>query len=186
MRSVNNIEEEVLVKDSFQYFSLLETLTLIYKNENLYVLIMSEPLDISTNFIKSYTDCMEYKNHPLFREYSRALRIVLYYDEIEIVNPIGTKTIIHKLSIFYYTIQNFPAYFNCKLENIQILAICYALDVKKYGYSEILKPFIIELNQLEDGIVIDIRSTAREMRGTLIVFTGDTLACHDIFELLSD
>ena len=38
-----------------------------------------------------------YKNHPLFSRVRNALQIVLYYDDIEVCNPLGSSKKIHKL-----------------------------------------------------------------------------------------
>ena len=40
-------------------------------------------------------------NHPLFRAHSQALQIMLYYADIEVCNPLGSKTKKHKLGLLY-------------------------------------------------------------------------------------
>ena len=52
----------------------------------------------------------------------------LYYDKLEIVNPLGSTTGIHKLDAFYYIIQNIPAY-NFDLRSIH--AITLTIEVYK-------------------------------------------------------
>lgn len=49
------------------------------------------------DFIEDYCDGESYKRHPLFSECTRALEIIFYYEDVEIVNPIGSRTKIHKL-----------------------------------------------------------------------------------------
>ena len=44
-----------------------------------------------------YCDGSIYKNHPLFSTDPKALQIMLYYDDVEVVNPIGSRTKTHKL-----------------------------------------------------------------------------------------
>ena len=46
------------------------------------------------------TDCRDgsiFQNHPIFSENSDAFQIVCYYDDVEIVNPLGSKIKTHKL-----------------------------------------------------------------------------------------
>ena len=44
-------------------------------------------------------DCCDgdvYTNHPLFSSDPKAIQIFLYYDDVEVVNPLGSKTSKHK------------------------------------------------------------------------------------------
>ena len=44
-----------------------------------------------------YCDGSIFKNHPLFSADPKALQIMLYYHDVEVVNPIGSRTKTHKL-----------------------------------------------------------------------------------------
>ena len=68
--------------------------------------------------------------------------VVLYLDEIEIVNPIGTHVKNHKLCMFYFTLANIPPSFRSRYEAIQLLAIAKTVDVKKFGLKKLLSDFI--------------------------------------------
>lgn len=46
------------------------------------------------------------KSHPLFSTRSHALQIILYCDDIEMCNPLGSHAGKHKLLMFYYTLGN--------------------------------------------------------------------------------
>ena len=46
------------------------------------------------------------KNTEIFNAHPHALQILLYTDDIEIVNPIGSHTSKHKLTMFYFTLAN--------------------------------------------------------------------------------
>lgn len=54
------------------------------------------------------------------------------------------------------------------------------LNVKKYGISEILEPFVAELQSLErnKGVKVVINYKEYVLRASLIAFIGDTLAAH--------
>lgn len=188
IQNAENIAKSV--PETFQYIPITKTLTCLIKNEDVRNLIESEKIspDEESSQIKNYTDGVQYKKSNYFQRYSNALRIILYYDDIEVVNPIGSKTSIHKLGIFYFTLQNFPLHISTSSENIFILLICYANDIKKYGFKEILGPFIADMHLLEhdDGIEVSLlNGEMYVLRAVLIGFTGDTLAAHDIFEHLS-
>ena len=44
-----------------------------------------------------YCDSPSFQEHPLFRDDPKALQIQLYYDDVEVVNPLGGNTKVHKL-----------------------------------------------------------------------------------------
>lgn len=55
--------------------------------------------------IADYCDGQVFQLHPLFSRDPCALQIILYYDEVEVVNPLGSKTSKHKVgnkTIFYF------------------------------------------------------------------------------------
>ena len=47
--------------------------------------------------LRDYCDGNSYSKHPLLAKDHSFLQIILYYDDLEVCNPIGSKRIIHKL-----------------------------------------------------------------------------------------
>ena len=47
--------------------------------------------------MRDYCDGSLFAKHPLFSTDPCALQIILYYDDIDVCNPIGSKSTIHKL-----------------------------------------------------------------------------------------
>ena len=54
-----------------------------------------------TQYLYDYCDGEVYKNHAVFRADDSALQIVMYTDEIETANPLGSYRGHHKLSNHY-------------------------------------------------------------------------------------
>jgi O-succinylbenzoate synthase len=50
--------------------------------------------------IEDFCDSEMYKKHPLFAQDPKALQIFLYYDEVELVNPLGSKVTKHKIGMY--------------------------------------------------------------------------------------
>ena len=75
------------------------------------------------------------------------------------------------------------------MSRIHLLAVCYAMpmDLKKYGFAPILRPFVAEIKKLESdsGTVIQIDAEDVHLRGALTSVSGDTLAAHEMFGFLS-
>ena len=53
-------------------------------------------------FLEDYCDAETFKKHPLFSLRKGALQLFFYYDDLEICNPLGSKTTIHKIGMAFY------------------------------------------------------------------------------------
>jgi len=177
----NNESTRKDVKESFQYLSLKSTLISLLRNKS-FVKLLSEEKQSPPGIYKSYIDGQNHKKSNFFKKCLNHLRINLYYDDVEVTNPIGSQSSVYKIACFYYTIQNASSMFNSKLENIFVLAICYSTDLKKYGFEKILGRFIAEMKELEseNGVTCYVGNQKKNLRATLVSFIGDTLAAHDI------
>ncbi|XP_044579588.1 uncharacterized protein LOC123261800 [Cotesia glomerata] len=173
------------VMDTFQYVPIIETLKLVISNPNVLEAILHEQKS-PEGILSSFLDGQHAETHEFLQQHPHALRLQLYYDELEIVNPLGSKTGIHKLGAFYYSIQNIPSQINYDLNSIHVLALCADVDVKKYGFKAILQPFLNDLEKLESdaGILVNTENGPFILRATLAAFIGDGLAVHDVFNLL--
>ena len=61
------------------------------------VLQVENPHLRQDGLISDYCDGYAFSQHPLFSRDPQALQIILYYDEVEVVNPLGSKTYTHKV-----------------------------------------------------------------------------------------
>lgn len=109
------------------------------------------------------------------------LKLILYYDEVEMVNPLGSKVGLHKLGMFYITFANIHSIYRSKLEAIFLLAICYSSDIGIYGTDKILEPFFEELLQFQSGKTISLGiDDVKTVFINLSSIIGDTLAVHQL------
>ena len=105
----------------------------------------------------------------------------LYNDDMETANPLGSHAVIHKLEFLYYIVKNLPPKYNSMLKNCQLLQVYHSVDVKKYGFSNILQPFVDEIRQLEvDGLDIIVDDKTVHVRVTLGQVSGDNLGMHGL------
>lgn len=175
------------ISEHFQYVSILKTLTEVMKTNNIRNVLMREKYS-EDGKIRSFLDGTKYKSFNFFKDNPNALRITLYFDEFEVVNPLGSKVGIHKVGGFYWSIQNFPLWINSKLKNIFLMGLVFADDVKKYGMDPIIKPFIDDMKILESekGFeTFDANGESLVIRATLAVVTGDTAGMHDLFGFMA-
>ena len=131
--------------------------------------------------IRDYCDATMFSKHPLLALDSNFLQIFLYYDDLEVCNPLGSKRIIHKLgklfihpcniiyslspplcniAVFYFVLGNLPPLFRSKVSRIQLAAIVKSELLKKYGANKILKPIIEDIKKLVSNHIYCILLTS--------------------------
>lgn len=62
--------------------------------------------------------------------------IQVFQDEFEVCNPLGSKVSLQKLCGFYFTINNLPIHMNASLNNIHLLALAHAQDIKSFTIKQ--------------------------------------------------
>lgn len=120
----------------------------------------------------SILDGQYYRAHPFFSTVRNPLAIILYYDELEIVNPLGSRT--HKLGMFYWTLANIYPEFRSTLRSINLYAIVRYSYIKKFGIDKILNNFVASLQLLQnDGVTVTVNGENKTYRGSLLAVTAD-------------
>jgi len=54
----------------------------------------------NNDIVEDFCDSVQAKTHQLFGKYKTALQLLLFYDELEVCNPIGSSRKKHKLGKF--------------------------------------------------------------------------------------
>ena len=129
-----------------------------------------------------YDICESYyvRHHPLNCSHT-SLKLCLYTDDFELVNPIGSHRKKHKLTAFYWTLLNIPAEHRSQLSSIQLLALAKTKDVRKYGLAPLLSDFMATLVELEHGIQFCLEGFGVKMyHGFLVCVLADTPAAQFI------
>ncbi|XP_036148433.1 uncharacterized protein LOC118647499 [Monomorium pharaonis] len=178
--------EQKQVYETMQYVSIIETLQLIMSHNDVREYINSETI-YDHDWLINFRDGQSFQTHEYFRKYPNALRIQLYYDDIVINNPLGSRVQPHKIGAFYFVVQNLPQYFNSSLGAIHVLALCHTADIDKYGMAAVLRPFLQDMKVLEsdNGVVTMFNGVEWTLRATLAAVCADGLAAHQLFGLLN-
>lgn len=141
----------------------------------------SSPDGVLTDFY----DGIRFEKHPFVRkQLSNALYLLLYNDEVELANPLGMKK--HnkgKLCFFYIVFLNIPVHLRSKLSHIHLLAVGQSSHLKSNAAKEkLLSDFLSTLSELssERGLLIRTKHGEETFYASLLVYTGDALACHNI------
>ena len=171
------VYNQIPVTDKFVYVPILGTLKSMFRNSELCKSFLQDKQQQESIF-GSY-----FKTNAVFCQEKHALQIQLYYDDFETANPLGSKKGIHKLGCIYFILRNLPPKCNSVFMNIHVVALFHSQDLKKYGFSEILKPLIDDVKKLEiEGIEVPFSDSP--LLGSIIQVTGDNLGLHGLFGYL--
>ena len=57
------------------------------------------------NIFSNYRDGRQYNQHPFFSPNPMSLQLILYYDELELYNPLGSRQKKHKIGTYTMCIK---------------------------------------------------------------------------------
>ncbi|XP_028418113.1 uncharacterized protein LOC114543237 [Dendronephthya gigantea] len=89
------IMQQTQVNDEAYYIPLLDSLQQLLNDEFILEEIKNPHVSID-GLMRDYCDGYQFKMHPLFSVKPTALQIMLYYDDLETCNPLGSRATIHK------------------------------------------------------------------------------------------
>lgn len=159
-----------VLKNFFQMKNVLSD-TLEYMNK------CKHSKKILLNFVQGSV----WKDKEKYHESQTVLPIVLFFDDYEIGNPLGSHSGIHKLGAVYISIPCIPPHRQSSLNTIFLALLFHSSDRQKFGNNVIFKPLIDELNYLRHtGIDIDIDGFKGIIKFELGVIIGDNLGVHSI------
>ena len=153
---MNLVQSKDIILDEkcrYQYISVIETLKTLLLNDDIWDEINRVH---HGNYMQDFSDGDYFKDHPIINGCNKYLRIHLYTDEFEVVNPLGSKRTIHKLVAFYFIISNIRPKYRSKLKHIYLSILCEYSVIKKITYNKILEPLIKDFNILKnEGFTIN-------------------------------
>lgn len=177
-----------LTQCKYQYIPFVDTITALFQREDfrrVYFEYNSRNHVCKDDCVKDLCCGEVFKENQLFRSDPLALRLHISADEFEICNPLGSKATIHKLTGFYFTIQNLPPQFRSKSENIFLFCLCYSDDLKtKYtDVNDIWALVVKDIGFLEtNGINVEGGKT---IKGSIALMSFDNLGANSMLGFVS-
>ncbi|KAF0028000.1 hypothetical protein F2P81_019087 [Scophthalmus maximus] len=163
------------------YVPILQMLQTMFKNTDLMDKIQ-ETKPSPPGMYMSHEDGTYLKGNQLLSEAGELkLSLILYVDDIELANPLGTSRKIHKLCAVYWLLGNVPSQYRSNLHVIQLALLCKVPDLQKCGYQSVLSPLLKDLCTLEeDGIFIETVDSVAvvETRCSPVKSLKGSLACE--------
>ena len=128
---------------------------------------------------KSFRDGNFFKENRLLSGEEFQIFVGLYVDDFEVCNPLGTSKKKHKVCAVYWVLSDLPLKYRSSLTSINLAVLCKSVDVKKYGFSQVLEPLIKDLDTLETNGVF-ISKLGKHIKGTVQCVAADNLGAHSL------
>lgn len=169
------------IEHAFYYIPILETIQVQLNSPKfLEFVVDGQKQTLNPNILRDFCNGTFVSEHCLFGCDNQALKILMYYDDVNVVNPTNNK--IHQLGFFYYQLANLPPEYRSKVKSIQLFAICRKEYIKVYGLNAALVPFVHELKILgsDNGHPFAVGEGFLYLRGALLAGLADTPASQAI------
>lgn len=137
--------------------------------------------DSNSNVLRNVVNGSLWKSK-LTTDTNTLLPLILYFDDFEAGNPLGSHAGVHKTGVIYISIATLPPDVSSRLENVFVALIFNSNDREEFGNRTIFSKFISELNSLnENGLQIHVDNNTEIVKFQVIAFSGDNLGIHSVF-----
>jgi len=125
--SATGTVRQVAVQDVFYRVPLKPLLTKLLELPGIFSILTWQHRE--NGVLLDFYDGEYCKQHPLFSS-KVSVPLILYNDDCETVNPLGSKVVVHKLGFLYFTIKSLPPEFLSKLSSHFLVAVYKSDDAK--------------------------------------------------------
>jgi len=106
---------------------------------------------------------------------------LLYFDDFEGANPLGSKRGVHTMFAVYFTLLNLPMKYRSKIESMHLALLTKSCSVTKNGLDVILDPLINDLKLWQKtGVVATVNGMTYTLLGHVAFVRADNLAANQI------
>lgn len=183
---INSIRTLVHVPVTSQFIPLRYVLTKFFELPGLLDNVLDYLQMLSTNdqIITNLVQADYWKERILTFNEKIVLPLIIYFDDYENNNPLGSHRGISKTGAVYVSIPALPPQYQAKIENIFLFVLFNTLDSQVFKHPIIFARVVEELNFLiEYGIEIKLSSGSKRIYFELVLFVGDNLAFRSILGL---
>ena len=124
-------------------------------------------------------------NGKLWRDLSKhyqnkiVIALFLYYDDFEVVDPLGSAKGIYKIGGLYFTLAGIPPKYASMIENVFLAQLILSSDLKDFKTSKCFIKIIELLKDLYNkGITVQIGSESYQVYFVLLGILGDNLGVN--------
>ena len=171
---------KVLDQDSIVYIPIKRILQALLQRLDIRLAIRNGPA-CAPNLLQDLCDGELYEKHPVLSCSQNKVQITAYFDEIELCNPLGSHTKVHKIGCLFFSIGNIHPKFRSQLKTMFLVALATAPVINTHGIDEVLRPFVEELQDLhKNKLDVYVNGTCEKYDVALLSFLADNLAAHQV------
>lgn len=160
-------------KRFWHYIPLKETLKNLFYNKSVTSKLQFDLPENNTKILRDFTDGTVFKENMFFKQNPGSLKLILYQDAFETVNPLGSAKSKYKILAVYLTIGNFPDKIRSHVNSIYLVALC---KEKIFDHNLVFGKIVEDLKEIET-IGVEF-SPGQFIKGSLVFITGDNLGSH--------
>ncbi len=109
---------------------------------------------------------------------SSSLSLILYQDAFEVVNPLGSGKIKHKILAVYLTLADLMPHNRSSTAHMPLALLCRVQDLMYFGQDLVMGSLVKDLKDLElNGVTL---SDGNVYKGALCAIAGDNLGSYNI------
>ncbi|KAK3916809.1 Transcription factor IIIA, partial [Frankliniella fusca] len=134
---------------------------------------LSEAVIREDGILQDVVDGIIFQTNVFFKDNPLSLRIILYQDGVEIVNPLGHAKKKHKVIAVYLSILNLPEHVRSHIHATKLVALCTEKD---FVHSVLYGRIVEDLKLLEtEGVIVPGYG---RVKAGLVCIAGDNLGSH--------
>lgn len=126
------------------------------------------------------TDFWKRKISAISKERTLILPLLVYFDDFEVLNPIGSKSGLYKIGGVYTKLMCLPKIIESQLLYTYSAVLFFTGDRKNFGDKQVFTPLIDELNYLQDEGIKVSHKHYDTVKIIPILFCGDNLGLNGI------
>lgn len=162
------------VKRQYEYIPIIETIQELMKDQSVKSQF-ENPIISTDGVLRDFMDGNIAKNNILFIQFNNAIKLILYQDSFEVVNPLGSAKRKHKILAVYVTLGNIYPCNRSKIDQMQLVLLVRDVDFKHFGHEAVFCRLISDLKKIEEeGVLVD----GEYIKGTIAMILGDNLGSH--------
>lgn len=166
-------------RKTFQYVPILKSLSQVLNNSSIQENVLRSVRHCASGHYTSFHDGSHFKENKFLSDEDLRISLLLYCDDFEICNPLGTSKKKHKVTGVYWVLADIPSVLRSTLPSIYLAVLCKADDVKQFGYPRVLEPLLRDLKSFEeDGIFVSCFGNV--VKGTVFAVIADNLGAHSV------
>lgn len=162
---------------TFHYVPIIDTLKALLYDESVVSQCLN-PLSTEVGVLRDFVDGIVHKSIPLFDQQSDAVKLLLFQDAFEVVNPLGSAKKKHKILAVYFMLGNLYPWNRSRIHAIQLVLLCKESDFEFFGQEKVFAPLLEDIRRLENGSC-QLRD-GKNLYGAVVAILGDNLGSHTI------